>query len=153
MTKHAKLLIDQLPELIGGDKPALSIEEIAVALGRNHAAVGTLIKDLHEQAAPALYIADWRRARGRHAALWKWGQGVDAAPLPHLTNAETCKKYRTSKHGRKVHLKASRRWYRQNNGAALRLADRKNKAAQLAFSKHGVAAIDPLLAAIMGANK
>ena len=152
--KYAKTLLEELPELLGEDSPALSVDEIAERLDRNRGAVGNLIRELHAtRPEKAVYIAAWRRAKGRHAALWKWGSLDDAPELPNLTNAETCKQYRNTDHGRRVHNRGSRRWYRKNNGAALRLIDRKHKKAIAAFERDGVSAIDPLLAAIMGARK
>ena len=151
--KHAKTLAEELPELLGEDGPALSVDEIAATLNRNRDAVGNLIRELHTQTEKAMYIAAWRRAKGRHAALWKWGSLDDAPPLPNLTNAEACKQYRNTENGKRVHNRGSRRWYRKNNGAALRLIDRKHKKAIAAFERDGVSAIDPLLAAIMGARK
>lgn len=151
--KHARTLIEELPDLLGEDQPALSVDEIAATLRRNRGAVGNLVRELHTRPEKALYIAAWRRAKGCHAALWKWGNLDDAAPLPNLTNAEACKRYRNTENGQRVHNRGSRRWYRKNNGAALRLATRKHKAAVAAFERDGVAAIDPLLAAIMGIQK
>lgn len=152
--KHAKTLLEELPELLGEDSPALSVDEIAERLDRNRGAVGNLIRELHAtRPEKAVYIAAWRRAKGRHAALWKWGSLDDAPPLPNLTNAEACKRYRNTENGQRVHNRCSRRWYRKNNGAALRLIDRKHKKAIAAFERDGVSAIDPLLAAIMGASK
>ena len=148
--KHAKPLLEELPELLGIDKPALSVDEIADMLGRSRGAVGNLVRQLRAQPEKALYIAEWKRAKGCHAARWKWGNLPDADPLPMLTNAEVCKRYRNTENGRMVHNKGSRRWYRKNDGAAVRLAWRQNREVVRAYSERGVAAIDPLLAAIMG---
>jgi len=150
MKGHEKPLIEELPELIGGDRPGLSVDEIAAALGRHPGAVGNLVRKLRRQAQKTIYVAAWRRTKGNHTALWKFGDLPDAEPLPNLTNAEVCARYRQTERGRHVHNKGSRRWYRQNHGAELRRAWRKNREAIRAFSERGVAAIDPLLAAIMG---
>lgn len=148
--KHAKRLIQELPDLLGADMPARSISEIADLLGRNSGAVGNLVRDLRAQEEKVLYVAAWRRSRGSHIALWKWGNLPDADPLPKLTNAEVCERYRKTEHGRMVHNKGSRRWYRKNDGAAIRRAWRQNREVVRVYSERGVAAIDPLLAAIMG---
>lgn len=148
MAKYEKSLFEMLPELIGGDKEALSTKEIATATGRNTGAVGKIIKALHEQRV--IHVSAWRRSHGSHTALWKIGSLPDAAPLEKLTNAETCRRYVSTERGRKIHNKGSRRWYRQNNGAEAKRLWRKNKEALKTFETGGVAAIDPLLAAIMG---
>lgn len=148
MAKHEKSLFEMLPELIGGDKEALSTKEIATATGRNTGAVGKIIKALHEQRV--IHVSAWRRSHGSHTALWKIGSLPDAAPLEKLTNAETCRRYVSTERGRKIHNKGSRRWYRQNNGAEAKRLWRKKKEALKTFETGGVAAIDPLLAAIMG---
>lgn len=150
MTKHARTLREELPDLLGADHPALSINEIALALGRNAGAVGNLIRKLNQQSEKVLYVADWRRSKGCHIALWKLGNLPDAKPLDNLTNAEVCQRYKNTANGKKVHNRGCRRWYRQNGGAELRRAWRQNKETIAAFSKHGVSAIDPLLADIMG---
>lgn len=151
--KYDKTLLEELPELLGIDRPALSVDEIAKTLGRHPGAVGNLVRKLRKNEKKTLYVAAWRRQKGCHIALWKWGDLPDAEPLPNLTNSEVCERYRNTERGRRIHNKGSRRWYRKNNGAALRLASRKNKKALLAFSQRGVAAIDPLLAAIMGVKE
>lgn len=148
MAKYEKPLIEMLPELIGGEKEALSTKEIAAATGRNNGAVGKIIKSLHER--KVIYVAAWRRSHGSHTALWKMGSLPDAAPLEKLTNAETCRRYVSTERGRKIRNKGSRRWYRQNNGAEAKRLWRKKKEALKTFETGGVAAIDPLLAAIMG---
>lgn len=147
--KRTKTLLEELPSLLG--ESMMSVDDIAERLGRNRGAVGNLIRELHAQ--KVVYVAAWRRAKGNHAALWQWGSQDDAEPLPNLTNAEACKRYRSTANGRRVHNRGSRRWYRQNNGAALRLTERKNKKAIAAYEQGGLAAIDPLLAAIMGVGK
>lgn len=146
-------IIDQLPGLIGEDMPGKSVDEIAEAIGFHSGSVGNLVRKLRLQEAKTLYVSGWRRAKGNHIALWKWGNLPDAEPLPNLTNAEACKRYRNTANGRRVHNRGSRRWYRQNNGAALRLTDRQNKKAIAAYERGGLAAIDPLLAAIMGVGR
>lgn len=124
-------MVDMLPMLIGGDSPALSPKQIAARLGRNANAVRNLIKNLRQQ--KKIRIGGWLRTKGKHTALWKWGKGKDAKPLGNQTNAEAC-----------------RRWYRDNSGAEHQRSLRKDKKALKAYSQHGVKAIDPLLAAIMG---
>ena len=69
MPKHAKTLLEELPDLLGDDSPALSVDDIAERLDRNRGAVGNLIRELHAKPEKAVYIAAWRRAKGRHAAL------------------------------------------------------------------------------------
>lgn len=148
MAKYEKSLLEALPELIGGNKEALSTNEIAAATGRNTGAVGKIIKALHEQRV--IHVSAWRRSHGHHTALWKFGDMPDAEPLKKLTNAEACRRYVSTERGRKIHNQGSRRWYRQNNGAESKRIWRKKKEALLAYKAGGVAAIDPLLAAIMG---
>jgi len=145
--RQKPLLRDQIPDLIR--ETPMSAEDIAVATDRNRGAVRKLLTQMHDD--EEIHVASWRRAiRGPFIALFLFGPGVDAPPIEKLTNAETCKRYRTSPHGRKVHLKASRRWYRQNGGAGMRNIERKRAKALKRFQTDGVAAIDPLLAMIIG---
>jgi hypothetical protein len=143
-------LVDMLPMLIGGDSPALSPKQIAERMGRNSNAVRLLVKNLHQESR--VHIAGWERTRGSFTALWKWGPGIDAEPLKKITNAEACRAYKATKNGKRVHNKSCRRWYRENDGAAYKRAWNSNQKALKAYSQHGVKAIDPLLAAIMGAK-
>ena len=138
-----------LVRMLDPENMPLSAVDVAEATGRNRGAVRKLLTQMHDD--QEIHVAAWRRAsRGPYIALFTLGPGLDAPPPEKLTNAEVCKRYRTSPHGRKVHLKASRRWYRQNNGAAMRNIGRKSAKALKRFEAEGVKAIDPLLAAIMG---
>lgn len=151
--RHYKrpLLVSLLPGLITDQ--AMSCEEIAKALARNATAVRVLMAKLYNDIDKKVYVAGWRRTAGQHTALYRWGNLPDAPRIPWLTAAEACKRYRETPHGKIVHKKLSRRWYRKNDGRGVKQKARANQRALDAFNREGVAAIDPLLAAVMGVMK
>ena len=142
------LLVDLLPSVIG--RKAMTCEQIATLLDRSANAVRVLIAKLYNDVDnQRVYIAAWFRGRGPHTPMYRWGCLPDAPRLKPVTAAEACKRYRESSHGRKKKNACQRRWYRKH-GSIERKQARDNKRALEAFSKQGVAGIDPLMAAVMG---
>jgi hypothetical protein len=140
-------LRNQIPEMLSS-RP-MSSNDIAELTGRNRNAVRIVLVAMHK--AGEIHIAGWNRSpRGPAIALFAPGKGTDAEKPEPLNNSEICKRYRSTEKGRAIHLKSSRKWYRLNNGAAMRNIQRKNEKLRRAFETGGLKAIDPLLAAIMG---
>jgi hypothetical protein len=127
----------------------MSSNDIAELTGRNRNAVRIVLVAMHK--AKEIHIAGWNRSpRGPAIALFALGQGADAEKPEAFNNAEICKRYRSTEKGMAVHLKSSRKWYRLNNGAAMRKIERDRAKVRKLFETGGLKAIDPLLAAIMG---
>ena len=144
-----RLLKDMIPEIIQIGKPPMSPEDISRVTDRNANAVRKLLKQLHENGD--VHIASWGRAiRGPFIAQYTWGKGIDAPKIEKLTNREICSRYRNTEKGKKVHTKGSRAWRRKNNATGLKSIQRNQAKALKKYQSGGVAAIDPLLAAIMG---
>ena len=140
-------LRNQIPEMLSS-RP-MSSNDIAELTGRNRNAVRIVLVAMHK--AGEIHISGWNRSpRGPAIALFSLGKGTDAEKPEALDNSEICKRYRNTEKGKKVHLKSSRKWYRLNNGAAMRNIQRKNEKLRKKFETGGLKAIDPLLAAIMG---
>lgn len=117
---------DVLPELI--KTTPLSPAMIAEKIGRSAQAVGELMAKLHREGL--VHIAKWKRAeRGPMIRLYLWGPGEDMKKPHSYTQNERCRRYRKTIRGQGV-------------TQAIRA---KNK-----IKTQGLAAVDPLMAAIMG---
>jgi len=140
-------LRNQIPSILRNGP--MSSNDIAELTGRNRNAVRIVLGDMYEDGE--LHIAGWNRSpRGPAIALFANGKGIDADQPEPLNNSEVCKRYRNTEKGKQIHLRSSRKWYRLNNGAAMRNIQRKNEKIRRLFETGGLKAIDPLLAAIMG---
>lgn len=118
--------IDKLPDLIGA-KP-MTVRDISIELGRSQKSMDTLFSKLH--AAGRVHVAKWQRgSSGPIAAMYLWGEGEDAPRPKPYTTAQKCRRYR------------------QSGGAK---SARKTRLTNKAIKTGGLAAIDPLLAAVMG---
>lgn len=145
-TKPWKLR-NQIPAMLSS-RP-MSSNDIAELTGRNRNAVRVVLNEMHK--AKEIHIAEYKRSkRGQAIALFSNGKGNDVDRPESLSNAELSKRYRSTEKGRKIAIKASRRWYRLNNGAAMRKIERDREKLRKLFETGGLKAIDPLLAAIMG---
>lgn len=117
---------DKLPELIGSQP--MTARDISVEIGRNHKSIDHMIKKLHEQGK--VHIASWKRGmQGPIAAMYQWGPGQDAKRPKPLTASQKCKRYRQSGPSQSA---------------------KQQRIARQGVKSGGLAAIDPLLAAIMG---
>lgn len=115
-------LSDKLEKVMGGS--AMSKQEIADKAGRGYDTTFKLINRLHQEGL--VHIAKWRRGyAGPPAPLYKLGPGADAERPKALTAKQRCKRYRAG-----------------IKGAALKIQRRRER--------HGIAAVDPLMAAIYG---
>lgn len=142
-------LLDLLPTIIG--KRSKSIPQIAEAGGRQRQTVTKLIARLHQQ--NVVHIKRWTRTTGPYVANYKWGSGVDA-PRPQPEDRSVIhKRYRTSEKGRKTCKICAKRWRKSERGQEYVHSANKARWAREKFSKGGIAAIDPLLAAMMGQRK
>lgn len=143
---YSRPLRDMLPDIIG--KRSKSAPQVAIAAGRRAQTVQRLLALLHSQGQ--VHIKRWTRNRaGPYAPCYRWGPGTDAPKPAAQSRSVISKRYRESDHGKPVCDAIKQRW--RNSERGKEYAENANKArwAREKFTKGGLAAIDPLLAAIM----
>lgn len=123
---------------------AMSIPEIAKATGISAQTIARIIQKI-KKCVP-LRIDSWVVGRGRHTPRYIIGEGDDAPKPAPLTNAERIKKYRNTEKGQKTCRKCRARWSKTLAGKAYIRQHSRAKYARTIFQKHGVKAIDPLMA-------
>ena len=69
-----------------------------------------------------------------------------------MSATEKCKRYRHTEKGGEASKRARKKWKRSKAGKDYARKYDQNRTAKQKFSAGGVAAIDPLLAAIMGSS-
>lgn len=144
---YSAALRDILPKIIGPRCKPKSKQEIADIAGRDHQTVATLFVKIRAE----LYIAGWRRSDvGPMTPLWKLGNKPDAPKPPAYTSAEKSRRYRSDPEKLARSKKAQKAWRNSEAGKDWRHYYPKRRQARKAYEAGGVAAIDPLLAAIMG---
>ena len=127
---YAVPLRDILPTLLV-DR-AMTVAQISIAADREEQSVRHVIKRLHER--NEVHIASWQRnAKGPNTAAYKLGPGTDAKRPPRVSHAKKSKKWRNSSEGAE---------HTRHYKTALY--------ARQKFATGGVAAIDPLLAILLG---
>ena len=142
---YSAALRDQLPALIGS-KP-MSKQEIAKATDRDFETVSHLFRKIRD----SVHIAGWKRGRsGPIEALWMIGPGEDAPKPKALTSAEKSAKWRNTPHGKILARKYSKRWRKSEHGRDWTKSYRSARYARKKYEAGGVAAIDPLMAIILG---
>lgn len=141
-------LRDMLPEIIG--KRSKSVQQIAKAAGRQAQTVGTLINRLHKRGV--IHIKRWVRGAGPYVAHYIWGAGVDAPRPAAQPRSAIVKRYQQSEKGKKACASCRDRWKKSERGQEYQQNSNKARWAREKISKGGLAAIDPLLAAIMGST-
>jgi len=143
---YSRPLADVLPDIIG--KRSKSIRQIAKAAGRSETTTKNVINRLH--AAGKLHIKRWKRTVGPYVAYYSWGPGVDAQRPAPQPRSIVHKRYRQTENGKAVCRACRNRWRASETGSDYMLSYNKARWAREKLSKGGLAAIDPLLAAIMG---
>lgn len=145
---YSTALRDKLPAIIG--KTPKSKQEIAAAAERDHETVSRLFDKIRSQ----IHIAGWKRGEnGPIEALWLLGPGEDAPKPAPFTSAEKSARWRNTPHGKAMARKAAKRWRRSEGGRDWIRSYGVAKYAQRKYETGGIAAIDPLLALIMGAPR
>lgn len=112
----------------------MTLTQLAERIGRDRATVRRAVQKA--KAAGQVHCCGWRRekrASGEPVAVFVWGPGDDAPRPKPLTSSQKTARWRRSKSGRE--------WGERYNGA---------RRVRRLFERAGVAAIDPLLAAVMG---
>jgi hypothetical protein len=141
---YSTALRDMLPSLLS---VPMSKQEIAKATERDFETVSHLFVKIRS----SVHIAGWKRGRsGPIEALWLYGPGKDSPKPAALTSAEKSARWRNTPHGKILARKYSKRWRKSENGRDWTKSYRSARYARKKFESGGVAAIDPLLAAIMG---
>lgn len=125
-------------------KQAMSVPEIAKATGVTAQTIARIMQSI-DKCVP-LRIDSWVIGRGRHTPRYIIGEGEDAPKPAPLTNAERIKKYRNTEKGKKTCRKCRVRWSKTLAGKEYIRKHGQAKYARTIFQKHGVKAIDPLLA-------
>lgn len=143
---YSRPLVEVLPDIIG--KRSKTVGQIAKAAGRSETTTKNVINRLHK--AGQVHIKRWKRTVGPYVACYFWGAGTDAPRPAPEPRSIVHKRYRQSEHGKSVCRACRDRWRASDNGAAYTVSYNKARWAREKFSKGGLAAIDPLLAAIMG---
>lgn len=144
---YSKPLREMLPEIIG--KRSKSAPKIAAVAGRRPQSVTDLLNRLH--AKGEVHIKRWTRgASGPYIACFLWGPGKDAKRPAPISDAEKSRRYRNTENGKKVCKACRDRWHATEQGKDYVESYNKARWAREKFSKGGLAAIDPLLAAVMG---
>lgn len=145
---YSSALRDLLPTLIS--ETPMSRQEIAQAAGRDHETVSRLFTKIRSQ----IHIAGWRRANsGPIESLWLLGPGEDMPKPTPFTSAEKSARWRTTPHGKVMARKAAKRWRNSGSGRDWIRSYGAGKYARKKYETGGIAAIDPLLAAIMGVTR
>ena len=143
---YSRPLAELLPDIIG--KRSKSTSEIAKASGRTGTTVKNVVARLHKQGQ--VHIKRWKRTAGPWVACFFWGPGTDAKrPDPEPRSVIT-KRYRQTEKGKKTCLACRKRWKRSAAGKEYFRKYHGSRWTREKFATGGVAAIDPLLAAIMG---
>lgn len=133
--------------LTGGEYSAM---HMADAIGISRQSTQTLISQLKEEGVK-IRIAGWRgRTKGPRVAVYTIGEGQDAERPDAMTNAEKVAKYRATPKGKATYRRCAKRWRKSAAGKEYARKGWQARSARAKFEKRGVAAIDPLLAAIMG---
>ena len=142
-------LVDMLPEIIG--KQSKPIKQIAKTAGRSEQSVRIVVERLRKNGI--VHIKRWKRGEsGPFSAYYFWGAGKDAKRPKPITNAEKVRRYRATEKGIATHKACKTRWLKTEEAQQYRESYNKARWAREKFSKGGLAAIDPLLAAIMGGS-
>lgn len=135
-----------LPAILTRSK---SIVQIAKSAGRSRQTVSKVIARLHEQGA--VHIKRWQRGKdGPYAACYLWGSGDDAPKPAAIPLSERVRRYRQTEKGRAAAARSRKRWKASEQGLDYAIQYNKGRWARDKFEKGGVAAIDPLLAAMLG---
>lgn len=143
---YSVLLRDMLPAIIG--KRSKNVVEIAAKAGRRPQSVRHVIERLHDKGQ--VHIKRWKRGNaGPYVAYYFWGPGVDAPRPEAQPRSVVHKRYRETENGKKVCRACRKRWRKSAEGGLSIKSYNRGRWAREKFSKGGVAAIDPLLAAIM----
>jgi hypothetical protein len=147
---YSKPLKDLMPEIIG--KRAKTTTQIAKIAGRERQTTEKVVKRLHQNGE--IHIRRWSRGNnGPYVPHFFWGKGKDAPkPIP-LTNSEKTKRYRMTEKGRAVARACRARWIKSERGEEYRSNYSKARWAREKLAKGGIAAIDPILAAILGVSR
>lgn len=138
---------DILPEVIG--EVAKTSNQIGIECGRCLQTTSRLLGRLHK--AGEVHIESWARGNsGPYVAHYRWGSGEDAERPAPLSNSAKHRNYRKTDKGRKTCRKCNARWRKTEKGQEYQSRYFKGLYARQKYQTGGVAAIDPLLAAMMG---
>lgn len=97
-----------------------------------------------------IHIVGWPRSCGNRAARYALGPGDDVPRPPKMSNSEKNIRYRATEGGKLAHSLARERWHKSERGQQYRQSYQKAYYARQKARQGGLAAFDPLLAAIMG---
>jgi len=126
----------------------MTVNEIAEICELTPQTVGRCIHRIAKQTP--VRIADWVVARGPHTPRYELGSEPDAENPPQMTIAERVRNYRNTERGAKVAARCRRRWRKTAAGREYAKRLYENRVLKEKFETNGLAAIDPLMAAIMG---
>ncbi len=128
----------------------MSASEMAAATGRSYECFRLWVTRNRDR----IHIADWHRPEGggNRAARYALGHGEDMPRPPKMSNAEKANRYRATDGGKLAHARARKRWDSSERGQQYQQAYRKAYYARSKAKRGGLAAIDTLLAAIMGSR-
>ena len=144
---YTAALRDILPSAIGS--AAKTSAQIGIECGRALQTVSRLLGRLH--AAGEVHIESWaRKTSGPYIAHYRWGSGEDAERPAPLSNSEKHRNYRRTAKGRNTCRRCNKRFRKSEKGQEYQRRYFKGLYARQKYQAGGVAAIDPLLAAMMG---
>lgn len=147
---YTRPLSDMLPDIIG--KRSKCVSQIAGAAGRTATTVKNVINRLHQKGE--IHIKRWKRYEtGPYVAHYLWGAGTDATRPKAQPTAVIVKRYQQSEKGKAAVRASNKRWRKSEHGREYMKTYNKGLWARKKFSTGGIAAIDPLLAAIMQPRK
>lgn len=152
---YSRELSEMLPEIIGAGRHAKTIRDIAKLSQRDRGTVDRLLSRMRKATPKQAYIHAWKRgAVGPFSPMWKLGDRPDEPAPAAYSSAEKSKRYRQTERGHAISRAATDRWRASEDGKEHALlygpTYRSSRRARIAFETGGVAAVDPLLAAIMG---
>lgn len=129
---------------------ALSREDLAKAIGRSFQTISPVVKQLH--LSGHIHIVGWREPRtpGPKIALFTWGPGVDVPRPARMSPEERVARYRATPKGKATLARAQAKYARSTEGRIYKSSHAKARWAREKFASGGVAAIDPLLATLLG---
>lgn len=137
---HVDILI---PALVSTVSKCISM--LALELKCNDETIRLSINRL--RSSGAIHIDAWKLGhRGPYAPYYIAGSGVDAIKPAAQTNAEKSRRYRESKRGKKI----IRAYEATDDRREYKVMDDRARRARRKYQAGGIAAIDPLLAAMMG---
>lgn len=126
----------------------MTVNEIADLCDLTPQTVGRCIHRIAKQTP--VRIAEWVVARGPHAPRYELGDKPDAENPPQMTIAERVRNYRNTERGAKIAAKCRRRWRKTAAGREYAKRLYENRTFKEKLETGGLAAVDPLMAAIMG---